>query len=70
MQIQHIADTPFNARLARGHYMRLGHVLDAVEVSQDGILWHKVYKCCGQTVPATVATWDDMTPKPDTKSKD
>jgi hypothetical protein len=67
MKIQHIANTPFNARLARGHEMRLGHALEAVEVSSDGILWHKVYKCCGETIPATVKTLEDITPTPDSK---
>lgn len=67
MQIQHIPDTPFNQRMARGHYMRLGHDLDALEVSEDGILWHRVYKCCGETIPFKVATWEDTTPAPDSK---
>lgn len=67
MEIQPInPDSPFNARMERGHYMRTGHKLHAVEVSQDGMLWHKVYLCCGESIPDTVPTWEDHTPQPDT----
>ena len=59
--------TLFNARMARGHEMRLGHELKAVQVSDDGILWHTVRLCCGETIPDTVETWEDQTPEPDTK---
>ena len=37
--------------------MRLGHEENAVHVSADGILWHKVRLCCGDTIPATVDTF-------------
>lgn len=57
--------SPFHARLARGHEIRKGHALHAVEVSQDGILWHTVRLCCGETIPDTVSTWNDATPQPD-----
>lgn len=70
MHIEPVRNTPMNAQMAVGHLMRLGHVLDAVEVSEDGILWHRVYKCCGETIPATVQTWDNLTPAPDTQDKD
>jgi hypothetical protein len=53
------ADTPFNRRLAEGHLHRTGHALDAVQVSDDGVLWYTVRLCCGETVPDTVDTWTD-----------
>jgi hypothetical protein len=53
------ADTPFNRRMAEGHKNRTGHKLDAVQVSDDGVLWHTVRLCCGETVPETVDTWTD-----------
>jgi hypothetical protein len=54
--------SPFNQRLARGHRMRLGHELKAVQVSEDGILWHTVRLCCGETIPDTVDAWEDHIP--------
>jgi hypothetical protein len=68
MMVERLADTPFNARLARGHVMRTGHTLNARQVSEDGILWHTVKLCCGEEIPATVSTWGELTPeKPQTK---
>jgi hypothetical protein len=60
-----IPDTPFQRRMARGHYNLRGHKLNAVHVSDDGILWHTVRLCCGDTVPDTVQTWADHHPLPD-----
>jgi hypothetical protein len=61
-------DTPFQRRMARGHHIRQGHPLDAMQVSADGVLWHTVRLCCGQAIPATVATWDEHVPvKPELK---
>jgi len=55
MFVEEMQDTPFNRRMAEGHFNRLGHELDAVQVSDDGTLWQTVRKCCGDTVPETVA---------------
>lgn len=65
LHVSTIPDTPFSRRMAAGHAMRLGHTENAVHVSADGMLWHKVRLCCGDTIPATVPTWDDVTPAPE-----
>jgi hypothetical protein len=65
LQIQPLHDTPLQRRIAAGHLQRTGHPLDAVSVSGDGVLWHTVRRCCGESVPPEVATWQDMTPAPD-----
>lgn len=62
MYVEQLADTPFNARLARGHKLRKGHELKAVQVSEDGTLWRYVYLCCGETIPDSVPTWDEFNP--------
>lgn len=64
MFIEKLPDTPMNKRMATGHLIRLGHQLNAVHVSQDGMLWHRVYLCCGESIPETVKTWNDITPTP------
>ena len=63
-----IPDTPFNRRLAEGHRNRTGHEQNAVHVSDDGTLWHRVRLCCDETIPETVETWADHTPTPDRRS--
>jgi hypothetical protein len=65
MIVEPLKDTPFQARMARGHKMRLGHELKAVQVSSDGILWHTIKLCCGETIPESVETWADHTPEKD-----
>lgn len=57
--IEELPDTSFMRRMAEGHETRMGHKLDAVNVSEDGMLWHMVRLCCGETVPETVGTWTD-----------
>jgi hypothetical protein len=64
VQVAPIPDTPFQRRLAAGHGMRLGHPLQAVHVTSDGMLWHTVRRCCGEAIPAAVGTWEDVTPAP------
>ena len=48
--IEVFADTSFRGRMAAGHKLRTGHSLDAVNVSDDGQIWHIVRLCCGETV--------------------
>lgn len=55
-------NTAFQQRMARGHRIRTGHNLDALQVSEDGVLWHTVKRCCGETVPKTVETWEQHVP--------
>lgn len=62
MEFSDIPNTAFNARLAAGHEIRLGHPLHVVLTSEDGMLWHRVYLCCGQELPTTVPNWEDITP--------
>ena len=52
-----LADTPMNHRLEVGHALRTGHELEAEQVSDDGILWHTVRACCGETEPETLPVW-------------
>lgn len=61
MQVSTIPDTPFERRMAQGHRIRLGHELNAVHVSSDGVLWHKVNLCCGDSIPESVASWEELT---------
>lgn len=68
MMVEPVANNSFNARMAEGHKRRLGHDLKAVQVSADGILWHTVRLCCGETVPETVPTWSEVIP--DKESRD
>lgn len=51
------ADNPFNRRMAEGHQFRTGHELNAIQVSDDGTLWHNVRLCCGEEIPETVTVW-------------
>ena len=60
-----VPSTPMEQRMARGHKIRTGHDQVALQVSDDGILWHKVRVCCGEQVPESVETWEDHTPQPD-----
>lgn len=60
--VETIPNTAMQQRMARGHRIRLGHEQKAVHVSDDGILWHKIRTCCGETIPETVTTWEDYTP--------
>jgi hypothetical protein len=62
IRIEKLADTTFNARLARGHKLRKGHDLNAVQVSADGVLWRYVHLCCGEEIPADVPTWNEFNP--------
>lgn len=55
-----LADTTFNRRSAAGHYHRLGHQLNAVQVSADGELWTRVNLCCGEEVPADVPSFKEF----------
>jgi hypothetical protein len=59
IDIQPPHDNGFNRRMARGHELRRGHPLEAVQVTSDGTLWHRVNRCCGEAVPAEVKTWDE-----------
>lgn len=52
-----LPDTEFARRVAEGHRLRLGHSLEAFNVSDDGMLWHTVRTCCGDTEPETVPTF-------------
>ena len=62
LQTEPILHTPFNRRMAEGHKMRIGHKLNRVQVTADGVLWHGVNLCCGETAPETVTTWADTLP--------
>lgn len=64
--VEPLPDTAMQRRMAAGHAMRLGHAENAVHVSADGVLWHKLRLCCGDTMPATVPTWEGVTPTPAT----
>ena len=55
--VESVPETPFNRRMAEGHKNRMGHMMDAVQVSDDGTLWHTVRLCCGETVSETVPVW-------------
>lgn len=54
-------DSPFNRQRAKGHALRKGHELNAVQVSADNLLFFDVDLCCGEVVPAEVKTWAEAT---------
>jgi len=60
--IEEPLDNSFQRRMARGHMLRHGHDLDAMQVSADGTLWHRVNLCCGEAIPAAVKTWAEEIP--------
>lgn len=59
--IEPMQSTAMQERAAQGHRARLGHKLNAVHVSDDGRLWHRVTLCCGEGIPESVPTWEDHT---------
>lgn len=61
--VEPIQHTAMQERFARGHRARLGHKADAVHVSDDGKLWHRVMLCCNESIPDTVPTWENLTPQ-------
>jgi len=61
-----LPDTAMNRRILLGHSLRKNHTPDVLHVSLDGVLWTKVYRCCGESIPALVSTWDALVP--DTKN--
>lgn len=60
--VEALPDTPVNRQMLRGHELRKGHTPDMRHVSADGVLWHRVALCCGETVPERVDTWESATP--------
>lgn len=60
MLVESLTDTPYNRALARGHRIRNGHDMRAVQASSDGILWHNVMLCCGETIPIDCITAADL----------
>lgn len=63
-RVESVPDSPFNRRMIQGHELRKGHAADVRHVSADGVLWHKVYLCCGEDIPETVTSWEDAVPAP------
>lgn len=61
--IEPMSATAMQERAAQGHRARLGHKADFVHVSDDGKLWHRVARCCGEEIPDTVPTWNALTPQ-------
>lgn len=59
-------ESPMHRQMVAGHRSRKGHELVVVMASVDGILWHRVYLCCGETVEQRVAeglaTWAQTAP--------
>lgn len=62
IETQPLAMTSFNRQRAAGHQRRLGHALQAVQVTADRVLWHTVSTCCGHPIPDQVNTWADTIP--------
>jgi hypothetical protein len=61
------AESPLERQRQRGHRQRTGHEAVSVLVSVDGILWHRVNECCGDTIEAAiesgrVTTWAQQIP--------
>ncbi len=56
--VERPANTEFQRRMALGHRNRLGHELEMVQISDDGIIWRNVRLCCGDTVPDTLEKKD------------
>ena len=59
-------ESPMERAFQQGHRRRQRHELVVIMASVDGILWHRVYLCCGETVEQRVAdglaTWASTAP--------
>lgn len=59
-------ESPMERMRRQAHRGRTGHELVSIMVSADGILWHRVAECCGETVEQKVAeglpTWAQAAP--------
>lgn len=52
-----ITDNAYNRRMAEGHKRRTGHDLVGYQASDDGVLWHTIRECCGETEPEKLTGW-------------
>lgn len=62
MKTSELPDTLLNRQMTAGHRARKGHDLNAIQVSSDGTLWQTVKLCCGETIPESAPTWEEIVP--------
>lgn len=60
-------ESPMQRAFRQGHRGRTGHELVVIMASADGILWHRIALCCGETVEGALAagrltTWAQAAP--------